>query len=925
MNDRFLQIKLRHKEMSVNLSVDPEDWYDPAFVVVNSYKRTLFTINEKVKIVPEQGLTNRLNPRILNEEFKEVNSIPILEVTIALGENDEDEQGTIGTYFTADIDREKREGLLLNLTKDSIKLIKDWGIVQVHFQYKERTRNKEDDEMRYGSCYFIVAGNENKFGSLNIDLGSEATQMAYIPPSKKPSKKSLREATNISIIDELKKGYNTLNVEGTNYIQSDKHDKDLYKTGKIIYKREGTLTTSYDDPSCVLALLSDKTFLNPDYFGNFNQANNPMLWKWKTHERNYSGSSDTSNFSTEKKIYKKKIQDNLTMVGNLKLAYLDPEAIEQIKLIGDEIEGFGYTRDRDNLIELIAYIYKILINIGTREMKQGKKALFMRLLLLMPNVYDQDRVNEILRSLNKKFNKEFTEYYMHHSEASQPIETPLVIESFAISESDASLIGYLRNNYLWVGDERIDMEIKDRFLIIDAGRGTIDYSVLDYNGKRSYSCVDRGGMAGAGQYMTNIFMKAVGSLFTQKYGNPKKYLQFIQRVDMMQALVLEEFFESLKMNYSTENKYIENEDFFQEFLLQIHKSDDIQAIAALQKSFNEVKEGDTWPFTLRTTKDFIEEQTSRLVNKFIDNLTVGKEDKNIKGIRYIVLSGRAMNFKPFYTQLKAALQAKVSYKTKTSGLFSKSKTTIPVTFPNLLGEIDLKKRAINIQRITNFSINANSNLLITFDNESESDSLFLGVDIDKKQLKRFNYSYELPDTSLEDRKADDEINGIYYLGMQSYKSFLLRSDAKKFYEVEAQNKSDYELIDDFLKETLFGPGQELKSNTKIYHRFLKQISHLGVAENVDTEEDTKKEIIATEETIETTQLEEDAQEISEEINSNIINPFEEDIIIAEEEKQDEVEESNDKNVEEENDQKKDDDDDKKNDNDKKSSSDLLGD
>jgi hypothetical protein len=224
-----------------------------------------------------------------------------------------------------------------------------------------------------------------------------------------------------------------------------------------------------------MALLSDRTFLDPTRIANFNKANNPMLWDWKTHQRAYTG---TSNISNERETYKEKIQDNLTMVGNLKLAYLDPGAGIDIEL--EDINSTSGTKSEDNLVELISYIYQILIGIGTREMKKGKNALFMRLLLLMPNVYHQDRVNMILRTLNEKFNKDFIEHYFLQKNDAQNTGIPIVIESFAISESDASLIGFLRNNTLRVNKKRENIALNDRFLIIDAGRGTIDYSILEF-------------------------------------------------------------------------------------------------------------------------------------------------------------------------------------------------------------------------------------------------------------------------------------------------------------------------------------------------------------------------------------------------------------------------------------------------------------
>ncbi|MGH1386789.1 hypothetical protein [Kordia sp.] len=828
MNNRFLPIKVANKELSINLSIDPKSWYDPAFVVVNSNNKLLLSIPEKTSIIPETNRKTSLNPSVLNEQLLDVDGVPVWEVTIGLGDYAEDAQGEIGTYFTGETNNARKQGLKLNFTGNSIRTLSDWGAIHVHFTYKEK-----DEEMRFGSCYLIVSKEENKFGSLNIDLGSEATQMAYLP-IEKHSPGISPVATNISIINEIKKGYAALNVgdHKTDYIQRDKTDEDLYKTGKIIYKKQGALSPSYDDPSCVMALLSDRTFLDPTRIANYNQANNAMLWNWKTHEREYTG---TANVLNEKETYLEKIQDNLTMIGNLKLAYLDPSAGINIELDGKGMTGG--TKSEDNLVELISYIYQILIGIGTREMKKGKNALFMRLLLLMPNVYDQDRVNTILRSLNEKFNKKFIEQYFTKRGKIEMVKTPIVIEAFAISESDASLIGYLRNNSLRVDKKREDITINDRFLIIDAGRGTIDYSILEFQGSESYSCIDRGGMAGAGQYLTNIFLKAVGSLFTEKYGSPEKYSAFIQRVDMVQALALEEFYERLKMNYSIEyHKNIEEEPFFQQFLQHIDNADDRLAIEVLQKSFDQLDKDNAWVFTLDRPKDFIEAQSLHLVEALVENLVEGNQGALITDIKYIVLSGRGMKFDLFRSQLQTTLEKRIKY-TPIKNWLGKVKDYKSVIFPDFMSSKDLKKKAVNLKRITNFSVNSNSNLLITFDNESENNSLFSGVDIDKDQLKRFNYHYSA-DRSQNKDHSDDEITSIYYLGMQSDFAFLLQSDANAFYPAQADRYNDYR---NFLNDTLFGPGKSMTSDPEMYNRFIKEISYLGINKTVQKSKQTNVE------------------------------------------------------------------------------------
>jgi hypothetical protein len=427
-------------------------------------------------------------------------------------------------------------------------------------------------------------------------------------------------------------------------------------------------------------------------------------------------------------------------------------------------------------------------------------------------------------------------------------------------------------------------------------------------------------MAGAGQYLTNIFLKAVGSLFSEKYGNPEKYISFLGRLDMVQALVLEEFFERLKTNYSVEyHKNVENEDFFKQFLKHVFNEDDRLAIEALQNSFDTLDPNNAWLFTLERPKEFIEAQSQQLVTTLVDNLAEANKDEIIPNIKYVVLSGRGMKFDLFRTQLQKALELKVKHKPKKDWL-SRIKGYESVVFPDPMNSKDLKKKAVNLKRITNFSVNANSNLLITFDNESESNSLFSGVDIHKDQLKRFNYEYRA-DKSQHSGAKGDEIDRIFYLGMQSEYAFLLGSDAGAFYPAQAERNYDYR---SFLNDTLFGPGQKMEINSDMYNRFIKEITFLGIAAVKASDEATKKDFIDTDETTKVSEKKEDISEETQETHDDVIYlgenvATEESPSVAEE-----AEETNTNDVDEKNDPKKDDDD-KKDNNDKKSSSDLLGD
>ena len=121
----------------------------------------------------------------------------------------------------------------------------------------------------------------------------------------------------------------------------------------------------------------------------------------------------------------------------------------------------------------------------------------------MPNVYSSKMVQEFLnyiredvRELIKSGNDKFEE-----------------VKGFsvnAISESDASFIGAVKNNILCLAEDQNTQEIADgKYLIMDAGKGTLDFSIIEKkkeNGKDIFYGVMQDGIIGASATISYGFM-----------------------------------------------------------------------------------------------------------------------------------------------------------------------------------------------------------------------------------------------------------------------------------------------------------------------------------------------------------------------------------------------------------------------------------
>ena len=116
--------------------------------------------------------------------------------------------------------------------------------------------------------------------------------------------------------------------------------------------------------------------------------------------------------------------------------------------------------------------------------------------LLVPNVFNIKQVCDIVHKLQANLHK------MLHKEKLEDFVK--AIEVNAISESDASLIGTIET----MNSKQKGNEDNKQVLVLDAGKGTLDISVIKYINDR-YICKYRAGILGAGNSITYAYMCAL--------------------------------------------------------------------------------------------------------------------------------------------------------------------------------------------------------------------------------------------------------------------------------------------------------------------------------------------------------------------------------------------------------------------------------
>ncbi len=145
---------------------------------------------------------------------------------------------------------------------------------------------------------------------------------------------------------------------------------------------------------------------------------------------------------------------------------------------------------------------QILCNFLAVIMKNEPGKEYIHFILLVPNVYLQEKVNKLIAGLYDDFNllreKDIFRGYKG-------------IEVRIVSESDASFFGVRARA------RKTDLEfIKDaNYLIIDAGKGTTDFSFISQKGSdlNNYSSMYRSGIPASGHVLTYAYYHALRNYF----------------------------------------------------------------------------------------------------------------------------------------------------------------------------------------------------------------------------------------------------------------------------------------------------------------------------------------------------------------------------------------------------------------------------
>lgn len=279
-----------------------------------------------------------------------------------------------------------------------------------------------------------------------VDFGSEASQACWLKDSPNPS--------FINLTSAIRKAIALTTDKDKDFVQYEHDEKESMNFYRSIY------------------------FIKKEVSDN----NLAKLESWPDY------TDTTVRFLVKVTEETEEIAQNYIQIPNTKILNFTTGgyAKNRVTINGDEIEikdikeGIVMTMVMNNIIKQT--LMSIENNINSTYQKD--KACGLILNILMPNVYPIHIVSQKLNQLAENIGQIAGE--IPHING---------VELRYISESDASLLGYINKH----NEKPLK---KGAYIIVDAGKGTLDFSLIEVDNKKALTNMRRGGIVGAGAAIT---------------------------------------------------------------------------------------------------------------------------------------------------------------------------------------------------------------------------------------------------------------------------------------------------------------------------------------------------------------------------------------------------------------------------------------
>ncbi len=345
------------------------------------------------------------------------------------------------------------------------------------------------------------------------------------------------------------------------------------------------------------------------------------------------------------------IPTTMRQLPNIKLAQFSPDSVDfKVAYNSKKNSRFKVARD-DIYMTILGQLIHALLAAISEIRGEEEKAKALKVTLLVPNIYSQKRVSQLIQDVTNCISDIFDIY-----EDDYGIYCGVEVQTF--SESDAAFLGIMDNK---------DREIinNSRYLVVDAGKGTTDISVVHTGEKKGdYRGVFRTGFAGAGQVITYAILETLITVITNKL--PQKRKEILHKIansfDTQQKLQFFQVIEVLKRNISDKEKAdyaLEdlttgaNADIIKSILTPKEgRDEEFDNLKKLLKNINESgkKLGDYF--------DLIGTTVDGLCHEIIEKIKEINLNSNGEAIKFdtLILTGRAFKFAIFREKFKAKVE-----------------------------------------------------------------------------------------------------------------------------------------------------------------------------------------------------------------------------------------------------------------------------
>lgn len=222
---------------------------------------------------------------------------------------------------------------------------------------------------------------------------------------------------------------------------------------------------------------------------------------------------------------------HLGAYGNFEIRFKDLQSNESRSRKND----FGELVTEIQQAIIYHFLHAVLKRLDQHEGRNNPR--YINIKFLVPNVLDQSAVSALINHTYRFLRTpQITDTYQIKG-----------VEVGTLSESDASFLGY------WQQEETI-CKANAKYLLLDCGKGTMDFSIIESNDQMELSSTFRLGFIGAGNVITYAFIETVVSAFLGNQAtdaNRQKLLRIITSAftDMVQQNAFLEITEGFKHNY----------------------------------------------------------------------------------------------------------------------------------------------------------------------------------------------------------------------------------------------------------------------------------------------------------------------------------------------------------------------------------------